>query len=89
MIPLVHAELHRIARRYMRGEHAGQTLQATALVNEAYLRLVEVQNVSWQDRAHFLALSARMMRRILVDRARAKRFHKRGGGAVNAQTRVQ
>ena len=82
LIPLVHGELRRIARRCMAGERAGHSLQATALVNEAYLRLVEVQHVSWQNRAHFLAMSARLMRRILVDVARSKRYQKRGGGAV-------
>ena len=66
----------------MAGERAGHSLQATALVNEAYLRLVDAQAVSWQDRAHFLAVSARVMRRILVDHARARRYQKRGGGAV-------
>lgn len=82
LVPLVHAELHRIARRCMTGERVGHSLQATALVNEAYLRLIDVQHVRWQDRAHFLAMSARLMRRILVDYARAKGYQKRGGGAV-------
>ena len=82
LIPLVHDELRRIARRCMAGERAGHSLQATALVNEAYLRLVDVQHVDWQNRAHFLAMSARLMRRILVDVARSKRYQKRGGGAV-------
>ena len=66
----------------MAGERVGHTLQATALVNEAYLRLINVQHLEWQDRAHFLAMVARLMRRILVDSARVKRYHKRGGGAV-------
>ena len=66
----------------MAREHAGHSLQATALVNEAYLRLVEGRSVNWQNRAHFLAVAARLMRRILVDFARAKRYQKRGGGAV-------
>ena len=66
----------------MAGERAGHSLQATALVNEAYLRLIDVQHVDWQNRAHFLAMSARLMRRILVDVARSKRYQKRGGGAV-------
>jgi RNA polymerase sigma factor (TIGR02999 family) len=66
----------------MAGERVGHTLQATALVNEAYLRLIDAQNTDWQDRAHFLALVARLMRRILVDSARAKRYQKRGKGAV-------
>lgn len=82
LIPLVHDELRRIARRCMAGERGGHSLQATALVNEAYLRLIDVQHVDWQNRAHFLAMSARLMRRILVDVARSKRYQKRGGGAV-------
>jgi RNA polymerase sigma-70 factor, ECF subfamily len=65
----------------LRGERAGQSLQATALVHEAYLRLIDAQNVNWQNRAHFLAIAARLMRRILVDRARSRRYQKRGGGA--------
>ena len=79
LVPLVHQELHEIARRCMAGERAGHTLQATALVNEAFLRLVDVRHVSWQNRAHFLAVSARLMRRILVDFARMKGAQKRGG----------
>ena len=79
LVPLVEAELHRIARRCMKAERAGHSLQATALVNEAYLRLVDVQRVQWQDRAHFLAMSARLMRRVLVDHARARGYQKRGG----------
>jgi len=82
LVPLVYGELRRIAKRCLAGERAGQTLQATALVNEAYLRLVDVRQVNWQNRAHFLAMSARLMRRILVDVARSKRYQKRGGGAV-------
>jgi RNA polymerase sigma factor (TIGR02999 family) len=82
LIPLVHDELRRIARRCIAGERAGHSLQATALVNEAYLRLIDVQHVDWQNRAHFLAISARLMRRILVDLARSKGYQKRGGGAV-------
>ena len=82
LVPLVHAELHRIARRCMASERAGNSLQATALVNEAYLRLIDAQRVRWQDRAHFLAMSARMMRRVLVDHARTKGYQKRGGDAV-------
>ena len=69
---LVHAELHSIARRYMRNERPGNTLQATALVNEVYLRLVDVKNVDWQHRAQFFAISAQIMRNILVDAARAR-----------------
>jgi RNA polymerase sigma factor (TIGR02999 family) len=82
LIPLVERELHRIAERCMAGEREGHSLQATALVNEAYLRLIDVQRVDWQNRAHFLAMAARVMRRILVDSARAKRYQKRGGGGV-------
>jgi RNA polymerase sigma factor (TIGR02999 family) len=82
LVPLVHDELHRIALRCMAGERAGHSLQATALVNEAYMRLVDAQRVRWQDRAHFLSMAARMMRRVLVDIARAKGYQKRGGGAV-------
>lgn len=82
MIPLVHEELHRIARRCMAGEHVGHSLQATALVNEAFVRLVDGKAVQWHDRAHFLAVSARVMRRILVDHARAKHYQKRGGHAA-------
>jgi RNA polymerase sigma-70 factor (ECF subfamily) len=66
----------------MRGQRPGHSLQATALVNEAYVRLVDVQQMNWQNRAHFLAMAARLMRRILVDAARARAYHKRGGGAV-------
>jgi RNA polymerase sigma factor (TIGR02999 family) len=79
----VYLELRRIAARYMRKERTGGSLQATALVHEVFLRLVEVDNVSWQDRAHFFAVSANMMRRILVDRARAKNMDKRGKGALH------
>ena len=81
LIPLVHDELRRMARRCLAGERRGHTLQATALVNEVYLRLVDVRHVNWQNRAHFLAMSARLMRRILVDFARSKRAKKRGAGA--------
>ena len=79
---MVHDELRRIARRCMAGERRGHSLQPTALVHEAYLRLVDVQHMNWQNRAHFLAMSARLMRRVLVDIARSKRYQKRGGGAV-------
>jgi RNA polymerase sigma factor (TIGR02999 family) len=82
LVPLVRDELHRIAARCMRGERRDHTLQATALVNEAYVRLVDVQRIDWQDRAHFLAMSARLMRRVLVDHARARNYQKRGGGAL-------
>jgi RNA polymerase sigma-70 factor (ECF subfamily) len=80
LIPLVHQELHQIARRCMAGERVGHSLQATALVNEAYVRLVDGTVVAWHDRAHFLAVAARIMRRILVDHARARYARKRGGG---------
>jgi RNA polymerase sigma factor (TIGR02999 family) len=82
LVPLVHAELHRIARGCMNGERAGHSLQATALVNEAYLRLVDVRQVDWQSRTHFLAMAARVMRRVLVDLARARQADKRGGDAI-------
>ena len=82
LTPLVYAELRRIARGHMRRERQGNnTLQTTALVNEAYVRLVDVAGVRWQDRAHFFAISAQMMRRILVDAARARGSAKRGGPA--------
>lgn len=79
LIPLVNEELRRLAHHYISGERAGHTLQTTALVNEAYLRLVDSSRVQWHDRAHFFAVSAQLMRRILVDYARARRSQKRGG----------
>ena len=79
LVPLVYAELHRLARGYMRGERQGHTLQTTALINEAFLRLIDWKNVSWQNRAHFFGASAQLMRRILVDFARSRRNAKRGG----------
>ena len=79
LVPILHAELYRLARRYMRGERANHTLQTSALVNEAYLRLIESRRVHWRDRGHFLAISAQLMRRILVDFARSRRSTKRGG----------
>ena len=82
LIPLVQNELHDIAHRYMRREAAGHTLQTTALVNEAYLRLVDVGRVAWQDRAHFFAVCANIMRRILVDEARHRRYQKRDGAVL-------
>ena len=82
LVPLVHGELHRIARGCLRGDRANQSVQATGLVNEAFLRLVDVQHVNWQDRTHFFAMSARLMRRVLVDLARARLADKRGGGVV-------
>src|SRR3954447_22878527 len=81
LLPLVEAELRRLARGYMGRERRGHTLQTTAVVNEAFLRLTGARQVRWQDRAHFLGISARLMRRVLVDYARRRGFHKRGGGA--------
>ena len=81
LVPVVYDELRRIARRHMRHEPGDHTLQASALVNEAYIRLIEVTQVQWQNRVHFFAMASRIMRRILVDAARAKAFQKRGGGA--------
>jgi RNA polymerase sigma factor (TIGR02999 family) len=81
MIPIVYSELRRIAHRYMTGERQSHTLQTTALVNEAYLKLVDSRKVNWQNRAHFFAISAQLMRRILVDFARSRSYQKRGGGA--------
>ena len=81
LVPLVYEELRRLAARYMRREPSNQTLQATALVHEAYLRLVVQRDVHWQNRAHFFAIAAQAMRRILVSRARAAHASKRGGGA--------
>lgn len=79
LMPLVYDELHRLAHRYMVREQAGHTLQTTALINEAYLRLIDAREVDWQDRAHFFAVSANLMRRVLVDFARSSRSGKRGG----------
>jgi RNA polymerase sigma-70 factor (ECF subfamily) len=81
LLPLVEAELRRLARGYMSRERREHTLQTTALINEAYLRLVEAKGLRWQDRAHFIGISARLMRRVLVDHARARGYRKRGGGA--------
>jgi RNA polymerase sigma-70 factor, ECF subfamily len=81
LTPLVHRELRRLARSYLRRERDGHTLQTDALVNEAYLHLVDLSRVEWRDRSHFFALAARLMRRILVDYARARQYQKRGGGA--------
>jgi len=79
LMPLVYKELHRLAERYMAGERPGHTLQTTALVNEAYVRLVDIRQVRWQNRVHFFAVSAQLMRRILVEFARSRRALKRGG----------
>jgi len=82
IMPLVHAELHRLARGYLARERQGQTLQPTALVNEAYLRLVGERDMQWQSRSHFIAVAAQLMRFILVDHCRSKRYAKRGGAAL-------
>jgi RNA polymerase sigma-70 factor, ECF subfamily len=81
LMPLVYEELHRAAQHYMRRENSANTMQAAALIQEVYLRLVDDPEVSWQNRSHFLAVCARMMRRILVDRARSRRAKKRGAGS--------
>jgi RNA polymerase sigma-70 factor, ECF subfamily len=81
LTPQVYRELHRAAKGCMRAERDGHTLQTTALINELYLRLTDLKEVDWQNRAHFFALCARQMRRILTDQARARQSHKRGGGA--------
>ena len=83
LTPLVYQELHRAARHYMAGERSGHTLQATALINEVYLRLIDVKRMDWQNRAHFFAVCAQLMRRILTDFARSRRYQKRGGGAAH------
>jgi RNA polymerase sigma factor (TIGR02999 family) len=80
LIPLVYKELRRIAARYLRRESPGHSLQATALVHEAYIRLIDIREVDWQSRSHFFAVSATLMRRILVDHARASQARKRGNG---------
>lgn len=85
LIPLVYEELHRAARRYMSLENSGNTLQTTALINEVYLRLVDFPEITWQNRAHFFAVCAKVMRRILIDMARARHAGKRGGGAGNLE----
>ena len=81
LLPLVYQELHRLAARHLGRERGGHTLQTTALVHEAYLRLIDQQDANWQNRAHFFAIAATLMRRILVDHARARQYQKRGGGA--------
>jgi RNA polymerase sigma factor (TIGR02999 family) len=83
LVPLVHAELKQIAHRCLIGERPGDRLQSAELVNEAYLRLIDARQVGWQNRAHFFAISAKLMRRILVDSARSRNYLKRGGGAPN------
>ena len=82
LTPLLYAELHRMAHRHMRRERANHTLQTTALINEVYVRLIDWKRVGWQNRAQFFAVSARLMRRILVDCARSRNYRKRGGGAL-------
>lgn len=82
LAPLIHAELHRLAHNYMKRERPGHLLQTSALINEAYIRLIDWKNVRWQNRAHFFAVAAQLMRRILVDFARDKQYLKRGGGAL-------
>lgn len=82
LAPLVHSELHRLAHHYMSRERPGHTLQTSALINEAYIRLINWKDVRWQNRSHFFAVSAQLMRRILVDFARDRQYLKRGGGAV-------
>jgi RNA polymerase sigma factor (TIGR02999 family) len=81
LLPLVERELHRLAHHYMSRENPGHTLQTSALVNEAYLKLCDQTRVRWQNRAHFFAIAAQIMRRILIDHARRRRYEKRGGGA--------
>src|SRR5213594_1100089 len=81
LVPVVYQKLRRLARHHMAGQRPGHTLQATALVNEAYMRLIDCEQVNWKDRAHFFAISAQMMRRVLVEFARARQYQKRGGGA--------
>ena len=83
LTPLVYGQLHKVAKRYMAGERSGHTLQTTALVNEVYLRLVDCGQVNWQDRAHFFAVSAQLMRRILIDFARSRGYLKRGGATAH------
>lgn len=85
IMPVLYEELKKIARHHMRRERAGHTLQSSALVNEAYLRLVDVRFVEWKDRLHFFAVAAQMMRRVLVDHARSKGYQKRGGGAKKVE----
>lgn len=81
LVPLVYPELRRLARRHMAHENPDHTLQTSALINETYLKLVDQQNVKWQNRAHFFAVAAQVMRHILVDHARTRNYAKRGGGA--------
>src|SRR5262245_11231089 len=80
LVPMIHYQLRRLAHRYLRKERAGHTLQTTALINETYLRLVDLRRVQWHDRVHFFAMAATLMRRILVDYGRARQYLKRGAG---------
>jgi RNA polymerase sigma-70 factor, ECF subfamily len=89
LMPLVHSELHRLAHRYMIREHKGHTLQTTALVNEAYIRLIDAQHIDWKGRSHFFAISAGLMRRILVEFARTRDSDKRGNGAPELELNEQ
>ena len=82
LMPLAYGELKRLAHHYLKGERVGHVLQTTDLVNEAYLRLIDSRRVQWQNRAHFFAIAAQLMRRVLVDAARKRNFQKRGGGAL-------
>src|SRR5262245_7731159 len=88
LIPIVYSELRKMARRYRRRATVGETLQTTALVNEAYLRLVNIEDVDWHDRIHFFAVSAQVMRRILIDSARASSAVKRGGSGKPPQSEI-
>ncbi len=85
LLPLVYDELHRLASAYLRGERRGHSLQTTALINEAYLRLAEWKHVEWKNRSHFLGVAAQMMRRVLVDFARSRQYTKRGGDAQQVE----
>jgi RNA polymerase sigma factor (TIGR02999 family) len=85
LMPVVYNELHRLARRYMAAEQTGHPLQTTALVHEVYLRLVDANGIEWQDRAHFYAICARLMRRVLIDFARSRNYQKRGAGFAHIQ----
>lgn len=85
LLPVVYAELHRLARHYMAAEQTGHPLQTTALVHEVYLRLVDANNIDWQNRSHFYAICARLMRRILIDCARSRNYQKRGAGFTHIQ----
>ena len=88
LTPLIYAELHRRAHHYMKNERPGHTLQTTALANEAWMKLIDASSVDWKDRAHFFAIAAQMMRRILLDRARSRDRDKRGGGAFRVELEV-